>query len=260
LSHALQSRGAPRRIRAERKCRQTVEYIRPRRIDNFTASVSQTLSGFKRRRSAEPLAPPTTRFDPRSCSRRPRRPAPEACHERNAAPYADFRSRPADARHHAPGGRQAGLHQFNNKGNNFPQPSQTIWWRSLERGAFWPLLDLTLVSPEMGAPLMATDQQSYYNVEAGEWLIIGSYGIDSASDALRTFDTLIGIPVAPFVKLMIAGLSPGDKAAAFERLVSVRRGPFIAVGGARAWRRQHAARERIALDARRDSRARRAPR
>ena len=129
------------------------------------------------------------------------------------------------------GGRQAGLHQFKTQGNNFPQPNQTIWWADLESGSFRPLLDLTLVTPELAAPLSATDQQSYYDADADEWLIVGGYGIDAAANALRTFDTLIRIPVAPFVNTMMSSLTPPQKAASFEKLVSVQRDPFFAVTG-----------------------------
>ncbi len=129
------------------------------------------------------------------------------------------------------GGRLVGLHQFKTSGNNFPQPNQTIWWCDPSRGLVQPLLDLTLVSPEIGGPLMATDQQSYHDVEAGEWLIVGGYGIDNTHNQLRTFDTLIRIPIDPFENIMLSGLSPSQKAASFERIVSVQHDPLFGVTG-----------------------------
>ena len=118
-------------------------------------------------------------------------------------------------------GRQAGLHQFKTQGNNFPQPNQRIWWADLESGSFRPLLDLKLVSSGLAAPRSATDQQSYYDADADEWLVVGGYGIDAAANALRTFDTLIRIPVAPSVNTMMSSFAPSEKAASFENLVSV---------------------------------------
>ena len=129
------------------------------------------------------------------------------------------------------GGRQAGLHQFKTQGNNFPQPNQTIRWADLESGSFRPLLDLKLVSSGLAAPLSATDQQSYYDADADEWLVVGGYGIDAAANALRTFDTLIRIPVAPSVNTMMSSLTPSEKAASVENLVSLQHDLFFAATG-----------------------------
>jgi hypothetical protein len=129
------------------------------------------------------------------------------------------------------GGRLKGLHQFKIGTNNFPDPNQTLWYCNPRTGAVNSLLDLKLLDPEIGDPLMATNQQFYHDVEAGLWLIVGGYGVVSALGQSRTFDTLISIPVDQFIHIVHSGRPPPQMVAALERIITVQRDPFFAVTG-----------------------------
>lgn len=129
------------------------------------------------------------------------------------------------------GGRRAGLHQFRPGGDNFPAPNQSVWHFNPNNGSMSELVDLTKIDPAIGDPLMATNQQSCYDADAGEWLIAGGYGYDSVLDRFRTFDTLIRIPVVPFAATMNSQQTVPQRTAALEKLVNVQRDPFFAVTG-----------------------------
>jgi hypothetical protein len=129
------------------------------------------------------------------------------------------------------GGRTVGLHQFNTSGDNFPKPNQWLWQVNPDTGVVRNILDLTLLDPEIGDPLMATNQQSYYDREADEWLIIGGYGQDSKLRQNRTFDTLLHIPIKQFRAVAFSGEAPAKKAAAISAMVKRQHDPFFAVTG-----------------------------
>ena len=129
------------------------------------------------------------------------------------------------------GGRLKGLHQFKIGTNNFPDPNQTLWYCNPLMGAVLNMLDLTALDPEIGDPLMATNQQFYHDVEAGLWLIAGGYGIVSSLGQSRTFDTLIVIPVEQFIGIVNSGQPPQQMAAALEKIITVQHDPFFAVTG-----------------------------
>ena len=129
------------------------------------------------------------------------------------------------------GGRRAGLHQFNTSGDNFPKPNQSLWSALPDTGVVREEFDLTLLDPEIGDPLMSTNQQSYYDREADEWMIIGGYGQDSKLRQNRTFDTLLRIPVGKFCDVVFSAEPPAKKAAAINAMVARQHDPFFAVTG-----------------------------
>jgi hypothetical protein len=129
------------------------------------------------------------------------------------------------------GGRRMGLHQFNTSGNNFPQPNQSLWKADPHSGVVEELLDLTLLDPEIGDPLMSTNQQSYYDREADEWMIVGGYGQDSKLRQNRTFDTFLRIPVGKFCDVVFSAEPPAKKAAAINAMVVRQHDSFFAVTG-----------------------------
>lgn len=129
------------------------------------------------------------------------------------------------------GGRRLGLHQFNTSGDDFPKPNQSLWRANPDTDVVDELLDLTLLDPEIGDPLMSTNQQSYYDREADEWMIIGGYGRDSKLRQSRTFDTLLRIPVRQFYAVVLSSESPANKAAAINAMVAHQHDPFFAVTG-----------------------------
>ena len=129
------------------------------------------------------------------------------------------------------GGRRAGLHQFNTSGDNFPKPNQSLWSALPDTSVVREEFDLTLLDPEIGDPLMSTNQQSYYDREADEWMIIGGYGQDSKLRQNRTFDTLLRIPVGKFCDVVFSAEPPAKKAAAINAMVARQHDPFFAVTG-----------------------------
>lgn len=129
------------------------------------------------------------------------------------------------------GGRLAGLHQFGTSGHNFPNPNQALLRVDPDTFEVDSLFDLTLLDPEIGDPLMATNQQSHFDRSTGEWLIIGGYGYDRLLDKQRTFDTLIRIPVKPLLHTLASSATPGEKAAAINALVQCQHDRFFAVTG-----------------------------
>jgi hypothetical protein len=129
------------------------------------------------------------------------------------------------------GGRRVGLHQFKTGTNNFPDPNTFVWRVDPATGSVREVFDLMLADPEIGDPLMATNQQSYYDADTGDWLIVGGYGLDRNLGQSRTFDTLLRIPVVPFSATMASARTPRDKAKALNSIVSVQHDPFFAVTG-----------------------------
>jgi hypothetical protein len=129
------------------------------------------------------------------------------------------------------GGRLAGLHRFGTSGDNFPNPNTSLWLVDPSTPKVTELLDLTLLDPAIGDPLMATNQQSYYDRATDEWLIIGGYGTDSTTKTDRTFPTLIRIPVAQFTAVVTSSAPPADKAAKVNAMVRHQVDPFFAVTG-----------------------------
>lgn len=129
------------------------------------------------------------------------------------------------------GGRLAGLHRFGTSGENFPNPNTSLWMVEPGTGKATLLLDLTLLDPAIGDPLMSTNQQSFYDRSTGEWLVVGGYGVDSTTKAKRTFPTLIRIPVAQFIAVVTSSATPADKAAQVNAMVHCQVDPFFAVTG-----------------------------
>ncbi len=129
------------------------------------------------------------------------------------------------------GGRRVGLHRFKTSGDNFPAPNQTVWRCDPESGSVYAVGDLSWLDPEIGDPLMSTNQQFYYDRDAGEWLIVGGYGYDSRLGQFRTFDTLLRVPVVPFAATMLSAQTAQDKCAALSNIISVQHDPFFAVTG-----------------------------
>ena len=129
------------------------------------------------------------------------------------------------------GGRLAGLHRFGTQGDNFPSPNTSLWLVDPTTPKVTELLDLTLLDPAIGDPLMATNQQSRYDRATDEWLIVGGYGTDSTTKSDRTFPSLIRIPVAQFTAVVTSAASPADKAAKVNAMVHHQVDPFFAVTG-----------------------------
>lgn len=130
------------------------------------------------------------------------------------------------------GGRTQGLHHFHpGGGDNFPGPNQSLWMVDPAAGVVEELFDLRLLDPEIGDPLMATNQQSYFDQESGEWLILGGYGQDSKLGQPRTFDTLLRIPLVEFAGVALSNLPPLEKAAAMNIMIGRQHDPFFAVTG-----------------------------
>ena len=128
------------------------------------------------------------------------------------------------------GGRLAGLHRFGS-GENFPNPNTSLWMVEPGTATVTQLLDLKLLDPAIGDPLMSTNQQSFYDRSTDEWLIVGGYGVDTTTNAKRTFPTLIRIPVAQFVAVVTSAATPADKAAQVNAMVRHQVDPFFAVTG-----------------------------
>ncbi len=137
----------------------------------------------------------------------------------------------ADGMVYVLGGRRLGLHQFRTSGDNFPSPNQSLWRLDPTSGAVEELLDLRLLNPGIGDPLMSTNQQSFDDRRAGEWLIVGGYGTDSQGGADRTFDTLIRIPCSRLIEVLNWPAAPAAKVAELERIIHCQHDPFFAVTG-----------------------------
>ena len=130
------------------------------------------------------------------------------------------------------GGRQSGLHKFHpGGGGNFPDPNTHLWKLDLATGTTRQLLDLTLLRPDLAAPLTATNQQCYHDRATGEWLVVGGYGIVQATASMLTFDTLIRIPVAQFVEVVESADPDPVKVAKLEAMMIVQHDPAFAVTG-----------------------------
>lgn len=96
------------------------------------------------------------------------------------------------------GGRHTqGLHTFSTTGNNFPvsNANKFLWLHDPSRQVALKLVDLTAIDRALGDPLMSTNQQSHYDRTSGYWYILGGYGMDTSTNEMVTFDTLIRIPL-----------------------------------------------------------------
>ncbi len=125
------------------------------------------------------------------------------------------------------GGRQnLGLHMFTGGPNNFASPNQTLWWIDPEGLNAKQLVILTsFKNKDIADPLMATNQQSFYDASSGFWYIAGGYGITSTTGQMKTFDTLIRIPIAA-----VDALAQGS-GGSLESSIEVLHNPLFKVTG-----------------------------
>jgi len=119
------------------------------------------------------------------------------------------------------GGRIQGLHQFNSSGN-FAGPNTQLWEVNPTTGTATPIVDLTQISPELGDPLMATNQECEYHADTGDWFIVGGYGLDHKTNSYVTFPTITRLPANQILAIAhSAQLTAAKKTAAYKALFVV---------------------------------------
>lgn len=125
------------------------------------------------------------------------------------------------------GGRlNKGLHMFTGGPDNFASPNQSLWWIDLNGLNAKELVKFTTFqNKDLSDPLMATNQQCYFDQPTGAWYIAGGYGLSSTDGKMKTFDTLIRIPVA-----MVDALAQGTSGS-LESSMEILHNPLFKVTG-----------------------------
>ncbi len=108
------------------------------------------------------------------------------------------------------GGRSQGLHTFNaapdtnflpKKANNFLVLIDPVSGKHL-------LFDVNKLSPALSAPLQATNQQLYHDLETDLVYIVGGYGWKSDGSNMVTFNTIITFKMEAMVAAIQGNASP----------------------------------------------------
>jgi hypothetical protein len=131
---------------------------------------------------------------------------------------------------YAVGGRITGLHHFDN--NGFPTTGQNtkLWWINPATMTGTVVVDLAQLPPALGNPLMATNQQCYF--DGSNWLIAGGYGSDPTTKQLTTFDTLMRLPIESIAAAARdASKTVPQKNAAVASLIEIIHNPIFRTTG-----------------------------
>ncbi len=133
---------------------------------------------------------------------------------------------------------QTGLHGFNppaaNK-HNFPRPSYNtmIWTYHPETGAT-ASFDTEKLPVDLARPLQTTSQQAWYDREADLLTIVGGYGWNEDLTDLKTYDTMIQVPLGPLIKAVEDYASADEIGELFKKLsdpkLQVTGGDMVKVG------------------------------
>ena len=126
---------------------------------------------------------------------------------------------------------QSGLHGFNPPAaqkNNFPRPSYNtaIWTYHPDTGET-ASFDTEKLPKDLARPLQTTSQQAWYDREADLLTIVGGYGWNEDLTDLKTYETMIQVPLDPLIEA-IESYAPADKV---EGLFKKLEHPMLQVTG-----------------------------
>ena len=134
--------------------------------------------------------------------------------------------------------QQSGLHGFNPPAaqkNNFPRPSYNryIWTYHPDTGET-AHFDTETLPTELARPLQTTSQQSWYDREADLLTIVGGYGWNEDLTDLKTYDSMIQVPLGPLIEAVESFASADEIAKLFKKLhhpmLQVTGGDMVKVG------------------------------
>ena len=130
------------------------------------------------------------------------------------------------------GGRTQGLHTFYAAPKeNMPKALANKFLMVVDpaNGKLWTY-DVTQLPPALAGPLMANNQQGWYDRATDQMYVVGGYGWDSKKNDMITFNTILRFPVATLVQAIVAA-DPEAKTAAIQKLIEAGSDDRFAVTG-----------------------------
>jgi hypothetical protein len=131
------------------------------------------------------------------------------------------------------GGRTAGLHTFNPRpAQNFPPQTANSNLTVIDPATgSYSQFNVALLPPALADPLKSTNQQGYYDRANDRFYLCGGYGLDSTTQQMTTFNTLLRIPLKDTVRVITSRISDAQKADALGRLIERLSDDGLAVTG-----------------------------
>jgi hypothetical protein len=129
------------------------------------------------------------------------------------------------------GGRiTSGLHMFTSDQDNFPKTSSNHWlWVIDPKTGTNSQFDVNSLGPALAGPLSATNAQSWYDANSDLLYVIGGYGWNADQTDMKTFPTILTLPVSKVVAALSA--SPPDPATIKSLIGSSTDQRFAVTGG-----------------------------
>lgn len=131
------------------------------------------------------------------------------------------------------GGRAAGLHAFNPApAQNFPTTTANTNLTVIDpQAGTFAQFDVSKLPANLADPLMATNQQGWYDRDRDLYYLNGGYGLDSTTGEMTTFNSLMRIPLRQAASIITSDQPDAAKAAALSKVIQVLNDDRLAVTG-----------------------------